>query len=96
MKKIIDLQNKLSQIGPILTGSVMELYNRCGKKACACHFDDSARHGPYLVWTRKIYGKTVTKILSKDKADKCKEFIANTRQMEKLIEDIREESLKKL
>jgi len=54
----------------------------------------AVRHG--FVWTRKVNAKTVTKFLSKDQAVKCKEYIANTRRLEGLIDEIREESLKVL
>ncbi len=40
-------QEKLSHIRPI---TLTEVYKKCGKKDCSCHFGDVAEygHGPYL------------------------------------------------
>jgi len=52
------------------------------------------RHGPYHIWTRKENGKTVTRSLSKEQADECIEYIQNYKEMESIIEKMREISVK--
>lgn len=42
------------------------------------------------VWTRKVLGKTVTRGLSEEKARKMKNAIANYRDLERLIKEMRE------
>jgi hypothetical protein len=42
------------------------------------------------IWTRKVAGKTVTRGLSPEKAQQMKQAIANYRQLEKMIEEMRE------
>jgi len=39
---------------------------RCGYPRCRCHADPPLLHGPYHQWTRKINGKTVTRMLTDD------------------------------
>ena len=89
-----DLQSQLSQTGYVCNGTVMSLYRTCGKSGCACNEDPLMRHGPYHIWTRKENGKTVTRSLSKEQADECIEYIQNYKEMESIIEKMREISVK--
>jgi len=41
-------------------------------------------------WTRKVAGKTVTRGLSNQKAQKMRQAIANQRDMDKIIDEMRE------
>ena len=52
--------------GFILPGTLTERMTRCGHPRCRCHADPPQLHGPYHQWTRKIAGKTVTRILTDD------------------------------
>jgi len=96
MTKLQKLRKHLSEIDYLAVGSIQHAYRKCGQPNCACQTDESRRHGPYYVWTRKVNGKTRCKTLSEKQADTCKGWIKNTRKMEKLVEDIREESFKVL
>jgi hypothetical protein len=87
------LKRKLSKIGFISTGSVIAMYKRCGKTHCVCHQDVKARHGPYFVWTRKVRAKTVTRTLTPDQAELCKRCIANMREVEEILERMKELSV---
>ncbi len=84
-----ELSKKLSKIGYICKGSVMNVYVTCGKPYCRCKTDENAKHGPYTVWTRKVKGKTVTKYLSKKQANLCREYIQNSKKLELIIEEMR-------
>ena len=55
-----------AQAGFILPGTLTVRMTRCGNPGCRCHADPPRLHGPYDQWTRKIDGKTVTRILSDD------------------------------
>ena len=59
-----ELIKALSQTGWALPGTFTERYNRCGKANCRCKQDPPTLHGPYYQWTRKVDGKTVTRLLS--------------------------------
>ena len=67
----------------------MSVYVKCGKLYCRCKTDENAKHGPYTVWTRKVKGKTVTKYLSEKQAKLCREYIQNSKNLESIIEEMR-------
>lgn len=93
-KKYSELAKKLSQIGYICKGSVVELYLKCGKPNCRCKTDENAKHGPYTMWTRKVKGKTVTKYLSEKQVVLCREYMQNSNRLESIIEEMRDISVK--
>jgi hypothetical protein len=89
MNRYTTLQNQLAQIGCICNGTVMQLYRKCGKPGCGCREDPQMRHGPYYIWTRKENGKTVTRSLSKEYAERCTEYIRNSRKMENILGEMK-------
>ena len=88
-KKYDKLKEKLGSIGWIAAGSLMTLYRTCGKPGCACAKDDGSRHGPYLVWTKKIDGKTVTRTLSSRQARECRRAIENLHRLESIVTEMK-------
>jgi hypothetical protein len=84
------LKRRLAKTGFFCTGSLMSLYRRCGKSYCACHKDERRLHGPYTVWTRKVQAKTVTRTLNTKQADLCKRSIENMREIEAIVERMKE------
>ena len=92
-KKYSLLKKKIDTIGFICTGSVMSVYHTCGNSKCACAHDESARHGPYNRWTRKVKGKTVTRTLTDKQTEICRECINNYRNLERIIKEMKELSV---
>lgn len=84
------LAGQLSDIGLIASGSVVRRYTRCGSETCRCHADPPQRHGPYWQWTAKINGKTVTRRLTEREATLYQEWIANDRQLRRVIDQMRD------
>lgn len=84
-----ELRRRLANTGYICTGTVATVYRRCGKSHCACATDPNSRHGPYHTWTRKVQGKTVTRNLSEHQAACCRQYIANFRELQQLLEDMK-------
>ena len=76
------------------SGTVTRRYTRCGTAGCKCHDDPPQPHGPYYQWTAKVDGKTVTRRLTAQEATLYKEWIANDRQMRKLIQQMRQVATK--
>ena len=54
----------LGSVGFALPGTILERLVRCGTMGCRCHADPPQLHGPYYQWTRKVAGKTETRLLS--------------------------------
>jgi hypothetical protein len=81
---------ELADLGYLLQGSVTERRLACGKARCACTTDLQAWHGPYLQWSRKKGGRTVSTYLLPAQAVLCRQWIQNNRKLEKIITKMRE------
>lgn len=79
------LAKHLAPIGFIWPGTIQRRTQRCGKSNCACQKDPAARHGPYISWTTKRAGKTVTKKLSSEEADLLEKWVNNRKAMQEII-----------
>ncbi len=84
-KQYQQLTARLSGLGFIWPGSIQRRMMMCGKPSCACHSDPKARHGPYLYWTTKKASKTVGKLLTPEEADLYEEWIANRKELEAIV-----------
>src|SRR3984893_12656352 len=62
------LVERLAEIDYALPGSLGRRENVCGKPGCRCKADPPQLHGPYYLWTRKVDGKTVTRMLTDEQA----------------------------
>ena len=88
-RKYEKLKEKINSIGWIANGSLMTLYRTCGKAGCACAKDKQARHGPYLVWTRKVDGRTITRTLTESQASACRTAIENLQRLEDVVTEMK-------
>ena len=79
---------EIAKVGFCLPGSLVARTTRCGNSGCACHTDPDKRHGPYPSWTRRVAGKTVTRTLSAEQAERYKPFFQNSRRLKGLVEDL--------
>lgn len=80
-----DLAQQLANIGYIVSGSLAQRYNRCGKANCACKADPPRLHGPYWLWTAKVNGKTVNRRFTDREAHLYAQWIANDRKARSLL-----------
>ncbi len=76
-----------------LPGTLSRRFMRCGKAKCRCKADPPALHGPYFHWTRTVAGKTVTRTLTPDQADRYQSWFDNARRLRDLIADLEARSL---
>ena len=77
-----------ARAGFILPGTLTERMTRCGYPRCRCHADPPQLHGPYHQWTRKIAGKTVTRILSDDQLADYQPWFDTQRRLRDLITEL--------
>lgn len=90
LRRYRGLQDRVRELGFIASGSIIERYTVCASPGCRCHADPPVRHGPYFQHTRKIAGKTVTRRLTAEQADRYREQIANRRVLDQLINEMEE------
>ena len=79
------LQQQVCELGFIAVGSVLERYTVCGSQGCHCHDEPPVKHGPYFQYTRKLAGKTLTRRLDPAQAERYREWIANRRRLDELV-----------
>jgi hypothetical protein len=83
------LTARLAQIGFIWGGSVQTQWLRCGKSGCACAGDPARRHGPYVYWTTKQQGRTVTRLLHPPEAEILSEWVNNRREVDRTLRSMK-------
>lgn len=86
--RLAKLHAQLADIGPVLPGTINIAMNRCGKPNCACHADPPRLHGPYITWTRKVNGKTVTRRLTREQLERYQPWFENTRRLRQLTSEL--------
>lgn len=75
-------------------GSLVERYRKCGKPSCHCAREGEPGHGPSWSLTRKIEGKTVTKVIPADCVDATLEQIERHREVQRLLHEYSEVNVK--
>jgi len=84
---------EVGALGFALPGTVLERRVRCGNKGCHCHADPPQLHGPYYQWTRKVGGKTRTRLLSADQMARYATWFENAGRLRTLTSELEALSL---
>lgn len=79
---------EMAELGFCLPGSLVARTSRCGSTNCRCQTDPNRLHGPYLSWTRKVAGKTVTRNLSAGQVERYRPWFENARRLRELISEL--------
>ena len=87
------IRTELASLGPCLPGSVVVRTGRCGKPACSCHAHPPRLHGPFRSWTRKVAGKTATRLLSPEQLEAYQPLLDNHRRLKALVHELEELSV---
>lgn len=88
------LAARLARIGFVWSGTVQWRMMTCGRDYCPCRTDPKARHGPYPYWTSKKAQKTVSKLLTPQEAALYEEWIANRRELDETLKQMKNLSRK--
>lgn len=83
----------LSETGFALPGSLTVRAYRCGKAKCRCRGEPPQLHGPYAFWTRKIDGKTVSRMLTDEEVAEYQPLFDNARKLRDLVSQLQELTL---
>src|SRR5262245_9355811 len=87
------IKAQLATIDFALPGTVLRRETQCGQPNCRCHADPPQLHGPYWWWTRRVNGKTITKILPDDLYDDYRHGFEAQRQARALLAELEAISL---
>ena len=85
---------ELTGIDYALPGTLASRYMRCGKANCRCKGDPPLLHGPYLHWTRTVAGKTVTRTLTPEQAERYQPWFDNARRLREALTELEARSLR--
>ncbi|HYS38799.1 MAG TPA: DUF6788 family protein [Pseudonocardiaceae bacterium] len=85
-----ELKKRLQGLGFAVAGTIAERYTVCGKANCRCHADPPQRHGPYHQYSRKVAGKTISRLVRADQVDQYRQWIANRRTLDDITTAIDE------
>ena len=87
-----EIREELASIGDLRPGSLVGRYRKCGKPNCHCAEEIEGGHGPSWSLTRKVDGKTVTRIIPPSAVSQTQEQIAEYRRLRKLTGELVEVS----
>ena len=79
------LRRKLAKVGYLWMGTILRRYIPCGSQKCSCRQGPDSHHGPYYYWTRKVKGKTVSRLLTTAEGELYSAWAANRQQLQKTI-----------
>ena len=86
----------LAEIDHLLPGTVTVRTGPCGKPTCRCHAEPPQLHGPYISWTRKVDGKTVTRLLTEEQWTDYEPWFANAKRLRSLVAELESLSLREI
>jgi hypothetical protein len=89
-----DIKAHVRDVGFICEGSLLERWMTCRKPNCRCAADPPRLHGPYYQLTWKERGRTVCRNLSPEHAQLYRQWVANRRELDRLLKRMREVSEK--
>jgi hypothetical protein len=78
----------LGEMGFALPGSLTERRFTCTHAGCHCHADPPVLHGPYIQWSRKVAGKTVSRTLSPEQVADYQAWFDNERRLRVLVREL--------
>jgi hypothetical protein len=87
-RKLGRIAAELGTIGPTLPGSITRRETRCGKDGCRCGADPPQLHGPYWWWTRRVNGKTVTRMLPDELYEHYRSYFEHQRRAKELLAEL--------
>ncbi len=87
------LAHQIADIGFTLPGSVVTRHTRCGTPGCRCRADPPQLHGPYIQWTRKVAGRTRTRLLTPEQYQRYQPWFDNHRRLRELLTELEALSL---
>lgn len=93
-ERIAQIRDRIRTIERLCSGTLLRRTKVCGKPACRCAHDPTARHGPYYEWGRMKGGRLANRMVSPAQAALLREAIANYRRLRRLLRTWENETVK--
>ena len=94
--RIAQIRDRIGTIEHLCSGTLLRRTKKCGKAACRCATDPTARHGPYYEWGRMQGGRLVHRMVSPARAALLRGAITNYRTLRRLMRAWENETVKLL
>lgn len=92
MSKATEIKNLFKEIvnlGPVLPGSISQVYKVCGNKNCKCKDPVSPeKHGPYDLLSFTVGDKSSTKFIKKGELDDVDQMRKNCRRLREICQEL--------
>ena len=85
-RAVRELAAPLGRRTPMRRGSLSTRYVKCSKPGCPCGERPEARHGPYSSLTRAVGGRTRSRFVSAEQADRVRRQSAAGRQFRQQVD----------
>ena len=82
------IQAELSQIGLVLPGSLTQPHHPLPARRLPLPRHPPHLHGPYPTWTRKVSGRTITRTLTPEDAERLRPYFDAHRRLRQLITEL--------
>jgi hypothetical protein len=93
-ENIAAIQQAVSGVEYLCSGTLLKRTKLCGKPNCRCKVDRAARHGPYYEWGFLKGGKLKQRVLSQEQAKLMQLAISNHRKVKKLLKAWEEQTVR--
>ena len=92
--QIAQIRDRIGTIEHVCSGTLLRRTKTCGKPACRCAADPTARHGPYYEWGRMKGGRLIHRMVSSAQVPLLRQAIANYRMLRRLLRAWENETVK--
>lgn len=86
--QIEKIKQEILNMDMLAPGRLRTTFMKCGNSGCACHKDETAKHGPYHLWDRKVGKKLTSKMVSNEDFKNIKKWIEERKKSEILFSKI--------
>jgi hypothetical protein len=86
------IKSAIANLGDMIPGSLVERFRKCGKPNCHCAQKDERGHGPTLVITREVQGRTITKTVPDSAVQDVRAATEEYKHFRELVRDLVETS----
>ena len=86
--KARDIKAAIASLGEMFPGSLVERFRKCGKPNCHCAQKGERGHGPTLVLTRELRGRTINKTIPESAVEQVRQGAEEYKRFRELSREL--------
>jgi len=88
LAELAAVKQEMAGLGEIRPGALVEQWNTCGQKSCACKDPENPRkHGPYWLLAYRFQGRSTSEFVRAEDLETIRQQIADYRRSRELRDD---------